>query len=170
MLLDHVRHCALLRLLQPRTESALVQEIEFRGIFREAHLKSRNFLEPQLAMDFQTLLGHLAPLHASVLFHFPLQQVSDVRVVQFRPRLQRQEFWRVRCNHRPANVTLHHANPLGSSQLSWQLRLVYPVGEVGAVIQQSNLVRALNLLALNLICAAPSLYVCGALKHQRLLQ
>ena len=115
-------------------------------------------------------LVHQELLHVSERFHFLLQQVSDVRVARFHRRLQHLKFWKGKYNHRPASAVLHRVNRLESSRLSSQLRLVYPVGEVGGAIQQSNLVRALNLPALNLIYVTPSLYVCGASKLRQLLQ
>ena len=115
-------------------------------------------------------LVHRELLRANALSRFLLQQVSAARVARFHRRLQHLKFWKEKCNHRLASAVLHHVNRLELSPLSSQPQLAYQVGEVGAATPQLNLARALNWPALNLICAAPSLYVCGASKLRRLLQ
>ena len=115
-------------------------------------------------------LVHRVLLRVSGLFHFLLQRVSDVRVARFHRQLQHLKSWKEKYNHRRASATLHRVNRLESSRLSSQLRLAYRADVVGDAVPQLNLARALNLLALNLIYEAPSLYVYGASKLRQPLQ
>ena len=87
-------------------------------------------------MDFQMQIVHRALLRDDELCRVRFLPVRAVREVRFHLPLLHQGSWKERCNHLPADVALHHADRLGLSLPSSQLRLACPMGATGDAVRQ----------------------------------